>query len=58
MRGRAAQGEDRSHRWSLLWLGFGQCINPQNREAHLVIEKMKKVIIKCSFAGRRKEDNG
>lgn len=37
---------------------YGQCRRPENGEAHLVIEKMKKVIIKCSFAGSRHEGNG
>lgn len=56
--GRAAQEDGGSHRWSPPRFGFGQCRNPRNREAHLVIEKMKKVIIKCSFAGSHEEDNG
>ena len=37
---------------------FGLCRTPENGKTHLVIEKMKKIIIKCSFAGSRDEDNG
>lgn len=49
---------DRTDPRALGGSGLGQCRSPENGEAHLVIEKMKKVIIKCSFAGSHDEDNG
>lgn len=50
--------EDILHRRSPQQFGFGQCRNPQNGEAHLVIEKLNKVIRKGSFAGSLDGGNG